>query len=97
MKRLAAVCAVALTALGIGAAAAQPPTPYGPVPEPRYEPVPPPRPGRYWEPGHWHWNGYPYVWVDGRYIGGPPRYGAYIPGHWRWNGYRYVWAPAHWG
>ena len=40
MKRLiTAGAAVVLIGLGIGTAAAQPPIPYGPVPEPRYEPV----------------------------------------------------------
>jgi len=89
--------AAVLLGLGIGGAVAQPPVPYGPVPDPRYEPVPGPRPGYYWEPGRWHWNGYRYVWFGGHYAAGPPRPGAWIPGHWRWTGYRYVWMPAHWG
>ena len=89
--------AVALMGLGIGSALAQPPIPYGPVPEPRYEAVPPPRSGYYWQPGHWHWNGYRYVWIGGRWVVGGPRYEHWIPGHWQWNGARYVWVPAHWG
>jgi hypothetical protein len=98
MKRvLTAGIAAVLLGLGVGTAVAQPPIPYGPVPDPRYEPVPPPRSGYYWEPGRWHWNGYRYVWFGGHYVAGPPRPGAWIPGHWRWNGYRYVWVPAHWG
>ena len=98
MRRvITAGAAVVLLGLGIGTAVAQPPIPYGPVPPPREEVVPPPRSGYYWEPGHWHWNGYRYVWIGGRYIGGPPRPGQYIPGHWQWNGRRYIWLPAHWG
>ncbi len=98
MKRLITVgAAVLLVGLGVGTAAAQPPIPYGPVPPPRLEPVPPPRVGYYWQPGHWHWNGYRYVWIGGRWVVGPARAGVWIPGHWQWNGYRYVWVPAHWG
>jgi hypothetical protein len=98
MRRvIIAGAAAVLLGLAAGPAAAQPPVPYGPVPPPRYEPMPPPRHGYYWEPGHWHWNGYRYVWIGGRWIGGPPRTGQYIPGHWRWNGYRYIWVPSHWG
>ena len=98
MKRMViAGAALMLLGLGAGTAAAQPPVPYGPVPPPRYEMMPPPRAGYFWEPGHWHWNGYRYVWIGGRWMGGPPRHGIYIPGHWRWNGYRYIWIPAHWG
>jgi hypothetical protein len=98
MKRMILAGAIILlTATGIGSAVAQPPVPYGPVPPPRYEPVPAPRRGYYWEPGHWHWNGYRYIWFNGHYVGGPPRPGAYIPGHWQWNGVRYIWIPAHWG
>ena len=73
MKRMILAGAIILlTATGIGSAVAQPPVPYGPVPPPRYEPVPAPRRGYYWEPGHWHWNGYRYVWFNGHYVGGPP-------------------------
>jgi hypothetical protein len=98
MKRMfIAGTAIVLMGLGIGGAVAQPPIPYGPVPEPRYEPVPPPRGGYYWEPGRWHWSGNRYVWYGGHWVSGPPRPGNWIPGHWRWNGYRYVWVPAHWG
>ena len=80
------------------ALAQYPPPPPGPPPL-RYEAVPPPRPGAYvWEPGHWHWNGVQYVWVEGRYI---PRhshhpYGQYVPGHWVRRGGAWVWAPAGW-
>ena len=98
MKRMVtAGAALMLLGLGIGPAVAQPPVPYGPVPPPQYEVMPPPRAGYFWEPGHWHWNGYRYVWIGGHWAVGGPRPGTYIPGHWRWNGYRYIWVPAHWG
>jgi len=94
MKRLVVACALVL--IGIGGAVAQPPLPYAPVPEPRYEAAPPPRAGYYWEPGRWHWNGYRYVWIGGRWVPGGPHHGQWVPGHWQWNGVRYVWIAAHW-
>ena len=72
---------------------------YPPVPPPRYEPIPPPPGGRVsWEPGHWHWTGVGYVWVQGRYVARQPRYGRYVPGHWQFNRRlgQYEWRPAHW-
>jgi hypothetical protein len=97
MKLSAVVCAgVVLLGLGIDTAVAQPPIPYGAVPPPQYEPMPPPRRGHYWEPGHWHWNGHRYIWLNGHWAGGRPRHGEWVQGHWQWNGHRYVWIPAHW-
>jgi hypothetical protein len=78
-------------------AVAQPPMPYGPVPDPHHEATPPPRSGYYWEPGQWDWIGYRYVWHGGHWVVGGPRYGHWLPGHWSWNGYRWDWIPAHWG
>ncbi|MEJ0017275.1 MAG: YXWGXW repeat-containing protein [Acetobacteraceae bacterium] len=98
MKRLIlAGVAVTLLGLGIGSAMAQPPMPYGPVPDPRYEAVPPPRHGYFWQPGRWQWNGHRYVWYSGHWVAGGPRHGQWIAGHWQWNGHRYVWVPARWG
>jgi WXXGXW repeat (2 copies) len=80
------------------ALAQYPPPPPGPPPL-RYEAVPPPRPGAYvWEPGHWHWNGVQYVWVEGRYVPRHPHrpYAQYTPGRWVWNGGAWVWQPSHW-
>jgi len=39
-----------------------------PAPPPRveYRPAPPPYPV-VWVRGHWHWNGYRYVWIPGHY------------------------------
>jgi hypothetical protein len=85
----------------IGTANAQPPPPpnYAPIPPPRVEVVPPPPGGRMvWEPGHWHWNGYRYIWFGGRYVQTRPAYHHYVEGRWVWAPYqrRYVWTPAHW-
>ena len=84
--------------VSIGGASAQPPPPgYAPIPPPRQEFVPPPPRDRVvWQPGHWHWDGYRYVWVGGRYIESRPHYGHYAEGRWVWHGGRYVWVPAHW-
>ena len=86
--------------MGIGSASAQPPPPnYAPIPPPRAETVPP-RPGErvVWQPGHWHWDGYRYIWIRGRYIDRRPRYRQYVDGRWDPGprGGRYVWVPAHW-
>jgi hypothetical protein len=91
--------ALALTAVFAGSAAAQPPMPYPPVPEPQVETVPPPPGGNYvWEPGHWHWNGASYAWAPGHYVVRRPHYARYVPGHWQWSPRRgaWIWRPAHW-
>ena len=51
-----------------------------------------------WEPGHWHWNGYRYIWIGGHYVQIRPAYRHYVEGRWVWapRQGRYVWAPAHW-
>lgn len=95
MKRLTAICAVTM-ALGIGSAAAQPPPPAAPPP-PRYEVVPPHhRHGWVWEPGHWHWNGVRYAWIEGHYVEARPGWGRYEPGRWVWRFNHWAWVPAHW-
>ena len=74
-----------------------PPPGYAPVPPPRNEFVPPPPgPRMIWEPGHWHWNGYQYIWIGGRYIPARPHYGQDVPGHWVMRNGGWVWVPAHW-
>jgi hypothetical protein len=88
-------------AIGIGSAGAQPPPPpsYAPIPPPRAEVVPPlPGPRVVWEPGHWHWNGYRYIWIGGRYVDRRPGYGHYVEGRWIWSRQqgRWIWRPAHW-
>ncbi len=107
MKWLAVGAAVLV--VGIGSAVAQPPPPpgYAPIPPPGYAPIPPPRTeivpppprGRMvWEPGHWHWDGRRYIWIDGRYVERRPHYGRYVEGRWIWapREGRWIWRPAHW-
>jgi len=90
-------CTVCLTSAAV--AQYYPPPPPGPPP-PRYErvPQPPPPPGpNAWEPGHWHWNGVQYVWVEGHYVPRrPDRYAQFVPGHWVLRDGAWIWAPAHW-
>jgi hypothetical protein len=102
MKRALTIGLLALALAGpglAGAALAQPPMPYGPIPPPRYEPPPPPPGDRYiWEPGHWHWNGVQYVWFRGRYVIREMRYHNWVDGRWVWSpqANHWVWRPAHW-
>ncbi len=78
---------------GVAPAEAQP---YPPLPPPRYEALPPPPGGAYiWQPGHWRWNGYQYVWFPGRYIPRGP-YAHFVPGHWALRYGQWVWIPQHW-
>ncbi len=88
-----------LLLIGLGSAAAQPPPPgYAPIPPPRVEVVPaPPRPAVIWEPGHWQWDGYRYIWIGGRYVERRPQYGRYVPGGWVMRHGQWIWVPAHWG
>jgi hypothetical protein len=97
MKRLGMGAAFLLS--GFGAAMAQPPPRYAPIPPPRYEAVPPsPGPRVLWEPGHWHWNGSRYVWVNGHYIERRPHRRQWVDGRWVWGPRegRWIWVPAHW-
>jgi YXWGXW repeat-containing protein len=70
-------------------------------PAPKAEAVPPPPqgPAEYfiWEPGHWHWNGYEYIWIAGRYIERPYRSSVWVHGGWTYNGnLTWTWTPGHW-
>ncbi|MCB8877180.1 hypothetical protein [Acidisoma silvae] len=70
---------------------------YPPMPPPPFERrPPPPPPGMIWEPGHYRWDGYRYVWVGGHFRRGGPGYRQFVPGHWAWRGGRQVWIPQHW-
>ena len=64
-----------------GTAAAQ----YPPPPAMYHERVPyAPGPRHVWQPGHWQWNGYSYVWVRGHYQVVEPRYRHRQWGHGHW-------------
>jgi hypothetical protein len=70
---------------------------YPPIPPPRVEVVPAaPGPSVVWQPGHWHWNGREYVWVQGMYVRRHAHYHAYVEGHWAARGPNWVWVPGHW-
>jgi hypothetical protein len=75
-----------------------PPNPYPAPPPPRVEVIPEPPPVREqvgWQPGHWHWNGYAYEWLPGRYVARPVG-SRWEPAHWAWRGGAWVWVPGHW-
>jgi hypothetical protein len=81
MKWLVAAATAFLVA--IGSASAQPPPPgYAPIPPPRYEPVPPPGGPMVWQPVHWHWNGYRYVWIRGYHVPARPHWRRWQEGRW---------------
>jgi hypothetical protein len=99
MKIVHALLIVGMS-LTAGTALAQP----APIPPPEIEAGPPPPApvGPNWAlvPGHWHWNGYRYVWVHRHWALREPGWHAgavYVPGHWYqgpaggWH-----WMPAHW-
>jgi hypothetical protein len=56
----------------------------------------PARPGYYWDPGHWRWNGARYVWVPGHYVAVPHERAHWVPGHWVERPRGWVWVEGHW-
>jgi hypothetical protein len=72
-----------LLASGLGGAAVSASADYV-IPAPDY--VAPPSisvpgyvpPGQVWQAGHWRWDGYRYVWIEGRYVPQGGGY-AYVP------------------
>jgi hypothetical protein len=103
------VIGAAVFVVGLGSAVAQPPPPpgyapipppgYAPIPPPRYEPIPPPPGGpMVWQPGHWHWDGYRYVWIGGHYVPTRPHWRRWEEGRWFWSPRqgRWIWRPAQW-
>ena len=53
-------------------------------------------PRQAWQPGHWQWNGYNYVWVRGRYILVNQRRGQWAHGHWQQGPNGSVWVQPGW-
>jgi hypothetical protein len=89
--------AVAASGIALASVAPADAQGYPPMPPPPYEPPPPPPPpGMVWEPGHYHWNGYRYIWIRGHYLRGGPGYRQFVPGHWAARGGQWVWIPPHW-
>lgn len=70
---------------------------YPPPPALYREMVPhPPGPHYAWQPGHWHWNGFQYVWVRGHYIRAMPHPRHWVHGHWAVGPRGTYWVPGHW-
>jgi hypothetical protein len=88
--------ATALSASLTVPAAAQPAFP--PPPPELGPPPPPPGPPERWviEPGHWHWNGYRYVWVRRHWIPVRAGFAHFVPGHWANTPGGPRWIPSHW-
>lgn len=92
MKTLLATMTVLVGLTGVAAA-----QPYPPPPALYQEMVPrPPGPRYIWEPGHWQWNGYNYVWIRGHYIVVQARYHRWVHGHWAQGPGGWVWVPGGW-
>jgi len=51
-----------------------------------------------WDPGHWHWTGQDFVWIDGHYVERPYRGSTWVPGSWAQDQEKTVWiyTPGHW-
>jgi len=96
MSRVASAFAALAVTLGVAACVVAPANPYPPPPPLQAEVVPPAPVGRYWEPGHWQWNGAQYVWVPGRYIVRAAGVTHWEHGHWENRGGAWVWVPGHW-
>jgi hypothetical protein len=74
--------------------------PAPPPPPPRVEVVPVLPADRVeierWQPGHWRWNGYEHVWVEGRYIAGPQPRAEWVPGRWEQRPRGWAYLEGHW-
>ncbi len=101
--RIGAFVAALLSGVATASAQGYPPPPPGsapmapPAPQAEIVPAPPPGPvAVIWQPGHWRWNGYQYVWVPGRYVRPPRPHAIWIEGHWAPRHGVWVWVPGHW-
>jgi len=54
--------------------------------------VPPAAPGAVWTPGYWAWDGYRYIWVQGRWVAAAPPVAVYPLATPRWG---WGFAPQH--
>ncbi|MGI4793446.1 MAG: hypothetical protein ACRYG8_05040 [Janthinobacterium lividum] len=50
----------------------------------------------HWQPGHWHWDGYGYRWLPGRYVVRVVGATCWVEGHWAARPQGYVWVAGHW-
>src|SRR6185503_2754846 len=75
------------------------PTPYevtSEAPEPLDEQqTPSPGDGYVWIDGYWHWNGYDWVWVAGRWEQQQDGY-VYVQPYYDYSGSVYVYTPGYW-
>ncbi len=67
----------------------------GPPPPPAVVVVPAPAPGYVWAPGYWGWNGYQYVWVEGRWLAPRPGF-VWVPDRWERRGPNWHHVHGHW-
>ena len=61
----------------------------------RYERVGAYRPGYFWRPGYYGWNGADYTWYNGAYYRDRVGY-RYVSPSWYSVGHRYGYRPGHW-
>jgi hypothetical protein len=71
-----------------------------PAPQPEVVAPLPQGPAGYfvWDPGHWHWTGQDFVWIDGHYVERPYRGSTWVPGLWAPDKSKteWIWTPGHW-
>lgn len=68
----------------------------GMPPEPLYEQMSDsPGDGAVWIDGYWHWNGYEWVWAQGRWEREQPGY-VYVEPSYDYSGEQYVYTPGYW-
>ncbi|HEY1552303.1 MAG TPA: hypothetical protein VGG28_30965, partial [Kofleriaceae bacterium] len=82
-----------------GVATVGEPTPYEvttEAPEPLDDQMTPsPGEGYDWIDGYWHWNGYDWVWVGGRWERDQQGY-VYVQPYYDYSGASYVYTPGYW-
>lgn len=64
-------------------------------PPPRYEVMPESRPGWFWVPGFWYWEGHRHHWSKGHWERVRPGY-QWVPARWEERGDRHHYEPARW-
>lgn len=85
----------ATATVGVGQPASH--TVRSPPPEPLYERMSaPPASGLVWIDGSWHWNGFEWVWLGGRWERAQSAQLVYVQPIYDYAGGRYVYTPGHW-
>lgn len=90
-------CTLWLTAtlLATGAYAAHQDIDQPPPAEPVYEVTPGERPGYYYAPGYWRWDGKRHIWTPSRWIVDRPGY-SWVPDGWEKHGTKWHFAKGYW-